>query len=264
MTARIGPERREVFLAALAKSGNQTLAAERAKVSRAWVSRHQRIDPAFAAAMATAVATARARLTAAARNGPGGRWRDQDGEELIVQRGNRRVPQVTRARLKQWTPRVEARFLAALARTCNVTRACAAVGLCKGGAYRHRRRWPDFAARWDVAVGEGHDHLAIAAVAAAGAMLGSGDTIAEAVTGPVSFREAIHLLNLNNRRMAGQRQLRRPPPPPLNDCLPGILAKLELVERALQARMDPAALAARQRELEAMAAEARRKRAIGG
>ena len=38
----------------------------------------------------------------------------------------RRV-QIARARVKQWTPRVEDRFLATLAATCNVKAACAEV-----------------------------------------------------------------------------------------------------------------------------------------
>ena len=261
MTAKTSPARRLVFLAALAETGNQALAAERARVSRAWVSRHQRIDPVFAVAMAEAVAAAQARLAMAARNGPGGRWRDQDGEELVVQRGHRRLLQVTRARLKQWTPRVEARFLAELAGNCNVKRACAAVGLHKDSAYRHRRRWPDFAARWDAAVEQGYDPLATAAIAAVGAMLGSSDTVPDAVTGPVSFGEAIHLLNLNNRRMAGRRRPRPLPPLPREQWLPRLMAKMELVERANQATMSPAARAARNLELKQMNEEGRRKRA---
>ena len=60
-------------------------------------------------------------------------WGHLDGEELVVKGtggagGGKRV-QIARARLKQWTPRVEDRFLATLAATCNVKAACAEVGM---------------------------------------------------------------------------------------------------------------------------------------
>ena len=41
---------------------------------------------------------------------------------------------------KQWTPRVEAHFLAALRETCNVKAACAEVGLTQQSGYGHRKR----------------------------------------------------------------------------------------------------------------------------
>lgn len=47
MTAKFGEARRRAFLAALRETGNQTLAAERAKVSRSWVQSHRANDPAF-------------------------------------------------------------------------------------------------------------------------------------------------------------------------------------------------------------------------
>ena len=61
--------------------------------------------------------------------------------------GGKRV-QIGRAREKQWTPRIEKRFLSALAATCNVKAACAEVGMWPPSAYNHRRRWPAFDALW--------------------------------------------------------------------------------------------------------------------
>ena len=81
----------------------------------------------------------------------------------------RRV-QIARARLKQWTPAGEDRFLATLAATCNVRLACADVGLTPASAYQHRTRWPAFAARWDAAVAAGSASLE-AALLDAGANL---------------------------------------------------------------------------------------------
>ena len=81
---------------------------------------------------------------------------------------NGRRTQIARARMKQWTPRAEARFLAALAACCNVTAACRAVGLSQASAYNHYHRWPDFATRWDAALEEGYMRLEMALIENAG------------------------------------------------------------------------------------------------
>lgn len=50
-------------------------------------------------------------------------------------------------------------FLAALAETSNVSRACAAVRVCSRTVYDLRRRDPSFAERWAEALCEGYDNL---------------------------------------------------------------------------------------------------------
>jgi hypothetical protein len=75
--------------------------------------------------------------------------------------------QIGRAREKQWTARVEKRFLSALASTCNVKAACAEVGMGVVSAYSHRRRWPLFASAWAKAEETGFLRLEAALVAAA-------------------------------------------------------------------------------------------------
>lgn len=42
---------------------------------------------------------------------------------------------------------------------CNARAAYTAVGLTKGLAYAHRKRWPAFAARWDEAVDAGYERI---------------------------------------------------------------------------------------------------------
>lgn len=90
MTRKFGEARRRAFLAALEATGNQTLAAERAKVSRSWVQLHRAGDPAFRRAIDDAVAAAKARLVLRQaqdeRRGckPPTGWGYLDGEELVV------------------------------------------------------------------------------------------------------------------------------------------------------------------------------------
>ena len=165
MSRKFSASRKRAFLSYLAQTGNQTLSAERAKVSRSWVCLHRSSDAGFDAACREAIAEARDRL----RTGPppappaserGGRkppdaWTYHQGEELVVNGSNGRRVQVRRAKLSQWTARVEDRFLAVLAATCNVRLACREVGLWPPSAYAHRKRWPDFARRWDRAVAIG-------------------------------------------------------------------------------------------------------------
>jgi hypothetical protein len=50
------------------------------------------------------------------------------------------------------TPEKLTAFCAALAETCNVGRACAAVGISRWTAYHWRREMPDFAKAWDEAM----------------------------------------------------------------------------------------------------------------
>jgi len=232
MSHKTGPARRAVFLKAVRETGNQTLAAERAKVSRSWVQLHRTTDPAFDAAVRAAIEVAKASFDPSTGSGQagwgGGRkppsgWGHLDGEELVVkgtggaalrdaagaapqgERKKGRRVQIARARLKQWTPRVEDRFLAVLAATCNVKAACAEVGLTAASAYAHRKRWPAFAARWDAAILAGYERIDGGLTAAAIALLDPELPEPhlppiEPVVAPMSVDDAIRLVRLHERR----------------------------------------------------------------
>ena len=153
MSAKITASRRRAFLTHLANSGNITLSAERAKVSRSWVRLHRSEDPAFDAACREAVAVAKMMLSDDASRLPAGpRWAWHEGCELVVNGTRGRRVQVRRASTTQWTGTQEKRFLAVLAGTANVKASCRAVGTHPPSAYAHRKRWPDFARRWDEAI----------------------------------------------------------------------------------------------------------------
>ena len=150
MSVRMSAARKAAVLKALRATGNQALAAECAKVSRRWVCLHRSIDPEFRRESDAAIAEARARLDRLKAGGatrPPAGWGYLDGEELVVRGSNGRRLQVARARLHQWTPRLEERFLVVLSETCNIRAACAAVGLSAASLDRHRKRWPGFDAR---------------------------------------------------------------------------------------------------------------------
>lgn len=278
MSRKFSEARRGAFVRAVAATGNQTIAAERAKVSRSWVQLHRSTDPAFDAAVRAAIAEARARLTsgphpaspargrgagtarpaAAARGGGGGSngppagWGSLAGEELVVKgiggsgarvgQAGRRV-QIARARLRQWTPRAEARFLQTLAATCNVKAACAEVGLTPASAYAHRERWPGFARRWDEALDAGCVALEAALLeaacnpfSAADAPLPGAEEGGDAGAGPggtpriaaMDAQQALHLLYMHKRYEPRRGRLPGRPP---SAAPPGQVAAS--IERAL-------------------------------
>ena len=233
MTEKFSQARKDAFLAALRETGNQTLAAERAKVSRSWVQLQRSNDPAFRGAVEEAVRQARDRLTAHPERRPPGGWGFLDGEELVVRGtggsgGGKRV-QVARARLKQWTPRVEARFLATLAATCNVKAACAEVGMTAAGAYAHRKRWRAFAERWDAAEEEGFARLE-AGLLEHGCNLFSGEDLPGELRplAPMTVEQALQLLHMHKHRVHGLGKApghRWRPPKTLDDVREGIIRK---------------------------------------
>lgn len=242
MTAKFGRARKELFLAVVRETGNQTIAAERAKVSRSWVTLHRSRDPEFKRACDDAVAEARAALRRARdERGDGCKpprgWGFLDGEELVVKGtggsgGGKRV-QIARARTKQWSPRVEDRFLAALGATCNVKAACAEVGLTPASAYGHRRRWPAFGARWKAAVEEGYAQLEMGLIECAGNFLSGEDLPDAAPLTEMTVGHALHLLHMHKHevRQIGRRPGRRARLPDIEEVRLVILRRVEAIKR---------------------------------
>lgn len=201
MSHKTSPARQAAFLKALAETGNQTIAAERAKVSRSWVQLHRTRDADFDAAVRAAVRQARETLRAHAQRAPGAGWGSQGGEELVVKGTNGVRVQIARARIKQWTPRAERRFLTTLGETCNVTAACAAVGLTPASAYNHRHRWPDFLRRWDAVMDEAMMRLECALLERGGNPLSEHEPPGCGPIREMTPAEALYMLEMHKRRV---------------------------------------------------------------
>jgi len=247
VSAKTSPARRAAFFEALRATGNQTLACERAKVSRSWVQLQRSADPRFKADVAAAVEEAKEKLRWApdrARGDESGRkppsgWGHLDGEELVVKGtggsgGGKRV-QIARARLKQWTPRVERRFLTALMATCNVTAACAEVGMTAPGAYAHRKRWPRFAELWDEAIAEGYARIEIALLENGLNLFGETELPPDTPLRGMDVAQAIRLLHMHKHGVLGIGKAPGKswrPPPTLAELKPGILRKLSVWQAA--------------------------------
>lgn len=203
MSKKFSTQRKRAFLTYLAETGNQTLSAERAKVSRSWVCLHRSTDAEFDAACRDSIARARESLEGVDTNGAPARWRYFDGHELVVREAGGFRVQIGRARVKQWTRRVEQRFLSTLAATCNVTAACAEAGMEKSGAYGHRYRSPEFAKAWDEAVELGYVRVEAALVENACNLHSPAEDPPDIDMPPVTFDQALHLLNRHKHQVRG-------------------------------------------------------------
>jgi hypothetical protein len=147
MTAKVSEAARRAFLAAYVQSGNVTLSAEQAGVSRSWVSRARRGDPAFDGLCRAAKAASAERLGGDESNRPPGAWTRSGGVELVVQRAGKRPRQLIRSLRARWTPRAEERFLGELRRCNNARLACYRAGMTVSSFEAHWRRWPGFRRR---------------------------------------------------------------------------------------------------------------------
>ena len=73
-----------------------------------------------------------------------------------------RKGQMQREASRNWTAAREREFLTVLAETCNVTRACEAVGMSSRGAYKRRKRNAAFRAAWLEAISTAYSRLELA------------------------------------------------------------------------------------------------------
>jgi hypothetical protein len=216
MSAKMSAARRAAFLKALSETGNITVSAERAKVSRSWVRLHRSGDAGFDSACRASLDSARSKLLDHARdersgekrgsNRPPSGWGFAGGEELVVKgtrSGTGRRVQVARARIKQWTSRVERRFLAMLLATANVTASCRAVGMTPASAFGHRSRWPRFAALWDAAVTEGSLRIEMETVMGGVNFFSDTDLPDDVPVVAMTAAEAIHILHMTKHKTRG-------------------------------------------------------------
>ena len=211
MYRKFGERRCAAFVRALEATGNVTLAAERACVSRSWVLKRRREDPGFDAACRAAIAAACGSLgEREANRHPDKGWGSLDGVELVVRgttggRSGAAKPrvQVARARAGQWTARVENRFLAVLAATCNVKAALAEVGMSKASAYAHKKRWAGFERRWHAALAEGAVQLEWALLEGAANPFSEAELPPPVPTPPMGAEEMLHSLHMHKKRLFG-------------------------------------------------------------
>jgi hypothetical protein len=126
-----------LYLRTLAETGNATLAAACAGVSKSWAYARRKVDAEFDHWFRAMIVLFRESppLPTLSREG----------------RGVNRRTRVNRDRKGGWTAEKEAEFLQRLEETCSVRVAAAAVGHSASSAHHRRRVRPDFGEQWDEA-----------------------------------------------------------------------------------------------------------------
>lgn len=149
MTARTSEAKRRALLRAFAATGNQTLAVERAGVSRSTVRNLRRADPGFDSRWRAARAESAKRLAGSGCNRAPAGWarRGEGGAAMVVQRAGKRPAKLVRSSRARWTAWTEARFLGLLRQCNNARLACRRAGMTLSSYDAHLRRWPDFRRR---------------------------------------------------------------------------------------------------------------------
>jgi hypothetical protein len=103
-----------------------------------------------------------------------------------------------------WNEDVEELFFDHLAANGNVTAAADAAGFCTPTVYRMRRRRPDFAARWQVALEQGYARLEIALLEAANDSLADRPFDEERPIPKMTVEQAMNVLRAHRNAIAGK------------------------------------------------------------
>ena len=134
----------------------------------------------------------------------------------------------------RWSDEAESLFFDALAASCNVKHAAAASGFTPPTVYAQRRKRPEFAARWDEALGQGYVRLEMALVEAAVDTFEGVPFDADRPIPPVTVAEAIRLVQLYRGAVKGDGPGpgRRPRRRTLDEVRASIIRKIEAIENA--------------------------------
>ena len=144
MPSRISFAQEIAYLRTLGDTGNASLAAAQAGVSRDWAYKRRLADARFDALCREMVA----RFT----DLPPALKPPRPSLSPPGRGDKRKRTQVRRDRAGGWTAAKEARFIERLRETCSVPLAAAAAGLSMVSAYRRRQVRPPFAEAWDEAL----------------------------------------------------------------------------------------------------------------
>jgi hypothetical protein len=238
MSKKTSEARKSAFFKALTETGNQSIAAEHAGVSAAWAKLHAARDPAFRARMRACREAAHGRLCGAEGMDPvallGPEWACINGDPLVIRREKSGLVQLMRPPGYQFTPVLEARFLACLEETANVRLAHDRIGMTSKAVYDHRKRWPEFNRRWTEALERGRLRLEVGMIHAASTGLGDIGIALEQPGPAMTVAQAMHQLHRHKHAIYGIGRPSGLPPGAVDvDAVKAeILRKIAAMERA--------------------------------
>ena len=103
----------------------------------------------------------------------------------------------------QWSEEAEDQFFDILAASCNVVMAAKATGFAPATAYWHRRRRPEFAARWQQALDQGYARLEMVLVEAACDTMDDVDFDADRPIPKTTVDQAMNVLRAHKNEIKG-------------------------------------------------------------
>lgn len=140
-------------------------------------------------------------------------------------------PQLIRTTGQRWSEEAEDRFLDTLAASCNVSAAAEAAGFTRFTCYKHRRRDPGFAKRWDAALEQGAARIRALLLQRAIEALEGFAPDQDTPIPNMTVKEALAVLAAHDRRLSGGPRSRREwaRPRSLDEMRDSILRKLEAI-----------------------------------
>jgi hypothetical protein len=144
------------------------------------------------------------------------------------------LPKEIRVGRKRWSQVAEAKFLDALAMTCNVTTALEAAGFTASPVYRRRRADSGFAERWREALTIGYERLETRLVEAAERAMSGIEADPASPFPKMTVAEAIQVLNTYRRatKEGRTRTFWRRREKPIEEVRASIARKLRALEGA--------------------------------
>jgi len=236
------PARQALFLKVLGETGNASEAARAAGVKRGTPYNLKRRDEWFARDWAEALASAPARI---------GARKPADLQTIRKSAGGR--TQLAAVRANQWTRRDDEAFFARLEESGNVRASARAIGRHPNSAWRRRRECPDFARRFEGALGDAEARLEYALVDYANNLIDRGAEAARApmtepddrggdrIT-PIEASFALQVVKWLDSRKAGKRrgaQHLGPRVPTIEEVTERIVRKVEAIKRHRKAHGPP-------------------------
>lgn len=151
---------------------------------------------------------------------------------MVLRATGKDGPQQVHSKGKRWTDNAEAKFLDALAASCNVTYAAAQTGFSTVAIYKRRANDPAFATRWQAALAQGYARIEMLLVQRATEALEGFAPDPDTPIPEMTVKDAIAILNLHGASVHGHGKHPgwRPRPRSLDEMRVSILAKFEAIE----------------------------------
>jgi hypothetical protein len=243
---RLTQARREKFLKVLAQTGNRRMAAEAIGFDARLMDQRRRYDALLDRQWTEAAAQADRRLA-----GIEGPYDEEAGETpLAIGRGPNGRLQLRKCGEKRWSRAVEDRFFATLTMCGNIRASAKAVGFSDSCIAQRRRKYPDFARRFEEALDDAEVEIEFRVAAEVRGSRHNGDSHFAGADGsspapmpesdspqPLDLDAAIRFLKWREEKRRGRgRRGRVPKPPSIEEVTAKIIRQVKAIKRQRERR----------------------------